>query len=382
MKATDMDPNAQLQTSNLSFCRSLETSEGRMYGIHVGKPPSEGDDVLWLNLAPVVVQQKTVRGTISNYLPPNKEYKFENANLQSIDVALMPEGCDHLAMAYSVTIVSNSLEPYATHEPKVKANFKELSTTYSQKGGYLHLAKRYLWNILNGRAFWRNTVVMFDKTVEVRIDGKLRAVVRAEAGGKGLDLRAYPGDEAMGGAIEPKKAFESMSREMAEALAGSGPALVLDVLMHGRIGSGMQVFPSQEFVRGDEAEKLKRANGNHDVGKVLASTVTSYRGQPVRQAVMHTQKIGNAIRWIDEWHGDDAHGAVPVDPYAALTLETTTLRKRDGKNNFYAYLKKPAAIIAPLSDGAALDAEAFGPTHFFMAMLIRGGVFGSKSEES
>jgi CRISPR-associated protein Csy3 len=299
----------------------------------------------------------------------------------------MPEGCDRLAMTYSVTVVSNSPEPYATHDPKVKTNFKELSTAYNQKGGYLHLAKRYLWNILNGRAFWRNAVVMFDKTVEVRIDGKLRAVVRAEAGGKGLDLRAYPGDEAMRRAVEPAEAFDSISREMAASLAGPEPALVLDVLMHGKIGSGMQVFPSQEFVRGDEAEKLKRANGNHDVGKVLASTITSHGGQQVRQAVMHTQKIGNAIRWVDEWHGDDDHGAVPVDPYAALTLEATTLRKKDGKNNFYAYLKKPEAIIAPLNDASAnndtaLDAQAFGPTHFFMAMLIRGGVFGSKSEES
>jgi CRISPR-associated protein Csy3 len=98
--------------------------------------------------------------------------------------------------------------------------------------------------------------------------------------------------------------------------------------------------------------------------------------------VMHTQKIGNAIRWIDEWHGDDAHGAVPVDPYAALTLEATTLRGKEGKNNFYAYLKKPEVIIEPLNSGAAPDAKTFGPTHFFMAMLIRGGVFGSKSEES
>jgi CRISPR-associated protein Csy3 len=222
---------------------------------------------------------------------------------------------------------------------------------------------------------------MLDMTVELRIGGRLMATVKPRDTHAGLSLREYPGDAAMKDVLGID-AFETISREIEAALSGAGPALVIDVLMYGKVGSGARVFPSQEFVRRDEAEKLKRANGGHDVGKVLASSMVSHNGWTVRQAVMHTQKIGNAIRWIDEWHGDDAHGAVPVDPYAALTLEATTLRGKEGKNNFYAYLKKPEAIIEPLNNGAALDARTFGPTHFFMAMLIRGGVFGSKSEES
>lgn len=377
-----MDIKVQLQTNNLSFCRSVETSEGLMHGILTGKSPSDGNKILRENFKPVPVEQKTVRGTISNYLKPGKDYNFENANLQTIDVALMPEGCDRLAMTYSVTVVSNSVEPYATHEHKVKMNFKDLSTAYNQKGGYGYLAKRYLWNVLNARPLWRNLVTMSDIKVELRIDGKLVAVVLPQSGGSRLDLRSYPGDEAMERAVEPAGSFISISREMAESLAGTGPALVLDVLVHGKIGSGMQVFPSQEFVRGDEAEKLKRANGNNNVGKVLASTSVSYGGQRVRQAVMHTQKIGNAIRWIDEWHGNDDYGAVPVDPYASLTLETRCLRDNKANNNFYAYLKKPSTVISPLNNGGNLDSPEFGPTHFFMAMLVRGGVFGSKSEEA
>ena len=371
-----MDPKTILKSNNLSFCRSIEPSEAALFGIVIGHPASTGDTINRAALVPVEVEQKTVRGTISNYVPPKATYNFENANLQTIEVAFLPPGCDRLAMTYSATFVPNSLAPYATNSLQVKKSFEELSKTYSEIGGYRHLAKRYLWNIVNGRALWRNSLMMFDKQVEIRMDGKLQASVDPGR----FNLGGYPGDDGMK-AVLTEPVFDMLTGAIAEALSGDGPVKVVEVLIHGRVGVNMQVYPSQEFLRGEQAEKLKRANGNFDVGKALAFTRVSYKGREVRQAVMHSQKVGNALRWIDEWHADAEHGAVPVDPYAALTLEATTLRPSTGSTNFYSFLNKPELVIKPMnSDNPDLEDAALAPAHYFMAMLIRGGLFGSKSE--
>ena len=361
----------KLETSNLSFCRSLEPGEGMMYGVRTGaKPPYRGEA-----LVPVAVETKTVRGTISNYIAENKTLNPENANPQSIDVALMPPGCDRLAIGYALTVVPGSVAPHASNNTEIAANFKELIEKYRIRGGYRFLAARYLWNVANGRPLWRNALIMTDKVVEIVVGDEQPVTITLDK--TPLDLRTYPGDQAMEEAFGAE-AFNRLADRVAGALSGEGPAVRLDVLMHGQVGAAQQVYPSQEFVREEEAEKTKRKNDGHGIGKVLSSTRIFHKGQEIRQATLHTQKIGNALRWIDEWHGKDEHGAVPVDPYGALTMQATCLRPNKGKTHFYAYIKKPALIENVLDSDASLDDEVYGPVHYFFAMLVRGGVFGTK----
>ena len=74
-------------------------------------------------------------------------------------------------------------------------------------------------------------------------------------------------------------------KKIARALSGEDLPLRFQVTGAGNLGFGQEVYPSQEFTE---------AKG----GKVLA-------GKPCgdgKQAMMHSQKIGNAIRTIDTWH--------------------------------------------------------------------------------
>lgn len=87
---------------------------------------------------------------------------------------------------------------------------------------------------------------------------------------------------------------------------------------------------------------------------------------------MHSQKVSNAIRTIDDWY-PDAEFPIAVEPYGAVTTLGTAFRQPKQKQDFYS-----------LFDGWVLKDEV--PTseqqHYVMAVLIRGGVFGESGKES
>jgi hypothetical protein len=81
----------------------------------------------------------------------------------------------------------------------------------------------------------------------------------------------------------------------------------MDIAIRVRSYKGAEVWPSQEFVE----ETQKKRNGR-EISRVLAARESRADGIPVRYGYMHSQKIGNAIRTIDEWHGNAVFGAIPV----------------------------------------------------------------------
>src|SRR5690606_5757852 len=102
---------------------------------------------------------------------------------------------------------------------------------------------------------------------------------------------------------------DAVAALIAEGLAGKRHVL-LRITAFARVGAGQEIFPSQELVlergRGDKSKTLYEVDG---------------------VAAIHSQKIGNAIRTIDDWLLKDK--------------------------------------VPPLDQ-----------QHFVMAVLIRGGVFG------
>ena len=94
-------------------------------------------------------------------------------------------------------------------------------------------------------------------------------------------------------------------------------------------------------------------------------------------AAIHSQKIGNALRTIDNWYPNendtDNVGPIAVEPYGSVTSMGKAYRQPKEKVDFYSLLDSwVTRDKIPAEEGAQ---------HFVMATLIRGGVFGESGKE-
>lgn len=360
----------------LNYSRSISTGEGFMYGM---KRNEEGG----YDLLPVEVVKRGIRGTISNYsniyngsevlddAAVDKQVKDpKNANLQQIESAYLAADCTRLAIKYSVIFQAESLRPSGCNSKDFFDLVTDVVAKYKALGGYRELAKRYFWNIVNGRTMWRNGLSQ-NKTVEIKVDNDKTYNFASD----GISLAKFDKAELPAGSNELVEAI-------AEALAGNRPPLFLEVLISGELPAGAEVYPSQEYM--PEAEKQR----NKDIGKILSSTVITWEGRKdFRHATMHSQKIGNAIRCIDEWHGRmDEFGTTPIEVYGYVLAQNDALRLPKAKDtahglDLFSYLMNLEAIAAEL-DAADNAAEIDGNIHYLVAVLIRGGVFSGESSKS
>lgn len=357
----------KLSTNLLAYAKSIQTSEATFHGALASDPDKA---------IPVPVTTKTVRGQISNYEKPGKNFKFEDANIQTIDYAAIPDGCDRLRIHFTLRVLPCSLSPIMVNDPEVGNELRRLAEGYRNRNGYVFLARRYLWNIANARWAWRNLTMCDSPVVRIEADEDRVSFDAAK-----IPTAAYPGADSMKTAIlgDGSDAFDRIVRAFADALTGEGAPFVARVTFEGRIAAGMEVYPSQEFVRSEE--KSKDVKGR--VGRVLSS---AHRPDGSRQATFHSQKVGAAIRSIDEWHRSPVYGriAVPVNPYAGVIESGMALRhpskERGSAPDLYRLLSNGDALIdcaetaQPFDD---MDDDA-GDLHFVIANLIRGGVFGIK----
>ncbi len=374
-----LDPEQPLHANLLSYARSIQTGEALFYGRRAQETLIEEGSLRDQALQPAIVDEVSVRGQIGNYISEAKsqEFTLEQANLQTIDRAKLPVGSDGLVLKFAVQFLPNAMEPHACDDPQVAANLKAFAQRYAERGGFELLARRYLWNLLNGRWLWRNFLIAEDKRIYlVSSSGASRKQVVLEANPERIDRERYPGDEAM---AEKVPGFAETADRIAQALRGGDP-VTFEVVGEGTLPELAEVFPSEEYLAGEKANEVQRRRGNpNHAGKVLSSiTITDRSGQRVRQPTFHPQKVGNAIRCVDEWYGDEvAYGAVAADPYAALTTRAVALRG-PGEGSFYDFLTKKGRRKAMIEALEAAETEAMGDAHFVVANLVRGGVFGGK----
>ena len=153
-------------------------------------------------------------------------------------------------------------------------------------------------------------------------------------------------------AFEDTTELKELAGVIASALAGE-QHLLLEVVAYVRMGSGQEVFPSQELI-------LDRGRG--DKSKTL------YHVSDI--AGIHSQKLGNAIRTIDTWYpneNDEDLGPIAVEPYGSVTTQGKAYRQPKQKADFYSLLDNWM-----IKDQVPSKENQ----HFVMATLIRGGVFG------
>ncbi|TGN68555.1 type I-F CRISPR-associated protein Csy3 [Paracoccus liaowanqingii] len=353
-----------LQTGMLALMRSIQVSEALLWATGTDKD-AEGKPVA-IRL-PIIVQEKGVRGQSSE----NNAKNEGKSNPQTVDNAVIPAGYDHLEITFSVRVMPGAMNLHASDSPAVSANYAVLARAYADNGGFAHLARRYVANVLNGRFAWRNRWQSDTASVSIRFAGGTEIVADPFA----LDLQEIPSIDEMRKALVfgTPEGLDALIDGVARGL--SEAAFEFDVSWSSKMGPGAEVFPSQEYLRGEAAERLKGRGEDGGKSRVYATLPSRFGGKVIEQASIHSQKIGAALRHIDDWHNNDDFGPIAVNPYGGVQETADVLRASRGGTapNLYAIMGKPEVLKAEVEKPAG---QMSGETHFFFANLIRGGVFG------
>ncbi|MCU1721576.1 type I-F CRISPR-associated protein Csy3 [Pseudomonas sp. 5P_5.1_Bac1] len=335
--------NDSLKTASvLAFERKLDPSDAVF---HAGDWQTRD---AWTAIA---IREKSVRGTISNRLktkdldPAKLDAAIENPNLQTVDVATLPHDADTLRVSFTLRVLGGTGQPSACNDADYRRKLLATVKSYVETNGFNELARRYAYNLANGRFLWRNRIGAEQVEVQVEHLTNGQAAKSWTFDGFALSLRNFDN------AGNQTTALDDLGQLIANGLVGEQHVL-LRVTAYVRLGAGQEVFPSQELIldrgRGDKSKTLYDINGI---------------------AGIHAQKIGNAIRSIDTWYSEaEVNGPIAVEPYGSVTTQGKAYRQpRQTKDDFYTLL-----------DGWVLKDKVpeIGQQHFVIATLIRGGVFG------
>ncbi len=332
--------------SVLAFEAKLVLSDAMMKS---GNWEDREDESKW---KAVKVEEIRARGTISNRMKDDilddaskLEQKIEEEtkkpNPLLYDKASLPFDNDTLKVSFTLRILGNIKKPTACNIAKYEEKLAEVVSGYIKEYGFKELAKRYALNIANGRFLWRNRVSAESVEIRVKVGEELLTFDAYEIG-----MRDFT------------KSNESLSK-LADAIeAGLSDTteenfVFIEVDAFVKMGKGQQVYPSQkmnmETKKGEKSKFLFKLN----------------EGKANEMAGMHSQKIGNALRTIDDWHSEaDRVGAIAIEPYGSVTSRGVAYRT--GNDNFYKLLDNWMK-----KDKEPSEEEQ----HYLMAVLIRGGVF-------
>lgn len=277
-------------------------------------------------------------------------------NPQTVESAFMPESKPFLKVDFSVKYLPNALIPNVSGNRDVDILFRSLAKSYAEKGGFDFLGQQYVVPLVTGRWMWRNNEESVQKFIRITVMGSNPQVFEFEPGYNCFTFDALSDTD--------KVSASALGELIGNALSGKGPVLGLRVEGIYEMGAGSLVYPSQEMT-------IDRKEG--DPSRVLYKVA---HGGNNNHAAMHEQKIGNALRTIESWHGDDLFGAIAVEPLGVVSSHQTSVRVEQ-RQDFYSLAKKHAVKWEKqLSEGASLDQiDNLNDLHFVIAVLIRGGVF-------
>jgi len=345
--------NTKEKPEVLAFERKLEPSDALLFS---GNWEDCDDASKW---QPIILKEKTVRGTVVHRLKPTEEdpaklnLDEEKANIQTVDVANLPDSHDTLRIRFTLRVRRGFAGPTACNRLDYYERIKAIVDRYLAHKGLDVLSRRYARNLANGRFLWKN-----------RISAE-QVVVRVDSLKRGESVRHWMFDSFSEALCEMRnwesdaEGLSDLASLVAKGLLGQEHVL-LRVTAFARVGLGQEVFPSQEFIQEPKGGKQK---GNK------SKTLYHVGGM----AALHSQKVGNALRIIDSWYeGADKNGPIPVEAYGSVTSQGTAWRKSKNNQDFYTLFDNwiLKGIEPPLEQ-----------QYYLIAMLIRGGVFGEAAEK-
>ena len=334
--------------SVLAFEKKLVPSDGRFYGTTWHK---RGEFA-----SPLKLQEKSVRGTISNRLkknmlddPAKLDAEVEKPNLQTVDSCALGSDQDTLQLGFTLKILRGVEKPSACNSAEFSSSYLQAVNSYITNEGFKVLAERYAVNIANARFLWRNRVGVERIEVVVKVlnqgDDSQWTFDAKAVGIKNFELQ--------------NPDITALAAKIAAVLSGKSEFLLLDITAYAQVGLAQDVYPSEELVLDKTGSKSKKSKILYQIDGV---------------AGMHSQKIGNALRTIDDWYADQDEnfiGPIAVEPYGAVTNLGKAFRTPKDKNDFY-------SLFDSFVRGGSL---AKNEQHFVMAVLVRGGVFGESGKE-
>lgn len=340
-----MSKSALKTASVLAFERNLDISDG-----FFAQTDSQDSNA---KVTPVIVKEKSVRGTISNRQknaiandPTKLDAEIQKANLQTVDSASLDESNDTLVVTWSGKVLPFTGKPNVCNDQDYQQALVSTVNSYLDGEGVSELARRYATNIANARWLWRNRVGAQSIKVEVScdIDGQQQQL--------SFDAKSIPLHSFDQGSDANSDNINKLASLIERGLTGDA-FVILYVKAFAIMGYGQEVYPSQELVL--------------DTGKTKSKILYSVNGK----AGMHSQKVSNAIRTIDDWY-PNAEFPIAIEPYGAVTTMGTAFRQPKDKMDFYS-----------LFDNWVLKGEApsIEQQHYVMGVLIRGGVFGASGKE-
>ncbi|MTC75946.1 type I-F CRISPR-associated protein Csy3 [Providencia sp. wls1919] len=332
--------------SVLAFEKKLVPSDGYFYGTS------------WDNksqFTPLSLQEKSVRGTISNRLkgavkndPLKLNSEVEKPNLQTVDACALGTNQDTLMHQFTLKVLGGVETPSVCNNAVFKQSYAQAAKTYIEKEGFRELGRRYAQNIANGRFLWRNRVGAEQIEIVVKV------LNRGQQTEWVFDATQYSIHQ-----FDAKdEKLTQLGEKIAAALATPQGALLLEITTYVQLGNAQEVYPSEELVmdkgKGDKSKVLYHVN---------------------QHAAMHSQKVGNALRSIDTWYPaygtENGAGAIAIEPYGAVTNLGTAYRTPKENQDFYTHFDKWAR-------GESLP--RIEDEHYVMAVLVRGGVFGESDK--
>ncbi|WP_114800709.1 type I-F CRISPR-associated protein Csy3 [Moraxella canis] len=327
--------------SVLAFERNLDISDGFMAQKNSKDEQSR--------VVPVRIQEKSVRGTISNRLkntitndPAKLDAEIEKANLQKVDSASLLEENDTLVVSWTCKVLPFDGKPNVCNDQAYQAKLLGVVQGYLEEHGVSELAHRYATNIANARWLWRNRVGAEKITVSVTCQlADQEQTLTFDA--KSISIHNFE---------TQSKELSTLADWIEQGLTNQA-FIILNIKAEAIVGFGQEVYPSQELIL--------------DTGKTKSKILYSINDK----AGIHSQKIGNAIRTIDTWY-PEAEFPIAVEPYGAVTTMGVAFRQPKQKQDFYS-----------LFDGWVLkdDKPSVENQHYVMAVLVRGGVFGASGKE-
>lgn len=327
--------------SVLAFERKLDISDAVFYQTDSADPQAAEQ--------PVTLREKSIRGTISNRLknavandPAKLDAEIQKANLQTVDVATLHEHCDTLIARFTLKVLPFTGKPNVCNNRAYQERVLQSVADYLQTQGLHTLALRYAANIANARWLWRNRIGAEHIAITVRHGKENSRIDNAKA----LSLNDF--------ANQPE-AVKQIATWIEQGLKGE-TFILLEIEARAKVGYGQEVYPSQELILDD--------NKNNKKSKVLYE-VNGKTG-------LHSQKIGNALRTIDTWYGENVAFPIAAEPYGAVTTLGEAFRQPRQKNDFYTLFDNWVL------NGHTPDTEQ---QHYVMSILIRGGVFGASGKE-
>ena len=327
--------------SVLAFEKKLVPSDGYLFGTNWDAKEQ---------VTPLELQEKSVRGTISNRLkaaiqndPLKLNAEVEKANLQRVDSCALGQEQDTLKLHFTLKVLGGLAQPSACNNALFKQSYSAAVQQYITKHGCTELAKRYATNLANARFLWRNRVGA--EQIEVQIKALNKGAEQTWTfDAKQFSTRHF--DHA-------DEQINSLATRIAQTLCSESDNLMLQIDCYAKVGKAQEVYPSEELV-------LDKGNSKTKKSKILYAVKD--------HAAMHSQKIGNAIRTIDTWY-QFAGTPIAVEPYGSAPNQGEAYRS--SKIDFYSLL------IKWLKEGENIAIEE---QHFVVANLIRGGVFGGNDE--